>query len=153
MWLRRFATVVLLLHLSVMSASHFGLQGEGVESVSFRPVFSEMRTIKRENGETSKRNLPQNDLPRRSSNERCVLLEASSLVWRWGLGWVQIVGKGRKNVQGSAKERSLGCVNPASWLPLSTEGKFTQPRNHSFADLCIYLSYSFRFESDAAFSI
>ena len=41
-------------------------------------------------------------------------------------------------LQGSAKEWSLGCANPASWLPLAAEGEFTQPRDHSFAQLCTY---------------
>ena len=40
-------------------------------------------------------------------------------------------------VQGWAKERSLGCVNTASWLPLATRLEFTQPRDHSFAQPCI----------------
>ena len=31
---------------------------------------------------------------------------------------------------------SLGCVKPASWLPLAVEGKFTQPRAHLLADPC-----------------
>ena len=32
--------------------------------------------------------------------------------------------------------RSLGCVNPASWLPLATWHKFTQPRAHFIAQNC-----------------
>ena len=35
--------------------------------------------------------------------------------------------------RGWAKEWTLGCVNPTSWLPLADEGEFTQPRAHSFA--------------------
>ena len=31
----------------------------------------------------------------------------------------------------------LGCLNPASWLPLAAGREFTQPRAHSFAQLCI----------------
>ena len=41
-------------------------------------------------------------------------------------------------VQGWAKEWSLGCVNPASWLPVAVGHKFTQPRDHSFAQPCTY---------------
>ena len=33
-------------------------------------------------------------------------------------------------VQGWAKEWTLGCVNPTSWLPLAAGGEFTQPRAH-----------------------
>ena len=40
------------------------------------------------------------------------------------------------NIQGSAEEWSLGCVIPASWLPLATGACFTQPRDHSLADPC-----------------
>ena len=43
---------------------------------------------------------------------------------------------GGVQVQGWAKEWALGCVNPASWLPLAAGGEFTQPRAHSFAHLC-----------------
>ena len=32
------------------------------------------------------------------------------------------------NEQGWAKEWTLGCVNPASWLPLAVGGEFTQLR-------------------------
>ena len=42
-----------------------------------------------------------------------------------------------KYVQGWAKEGSLGCVNPASCLPLAAEREFTQPREHSFAQSCM----------------
>ena len=46
------------------------------------------------------------------------------------------------HVQGSAKEWSLGCVIPASWLPLAAGVGFTQPRDHSLADrftsVCVY---------------
>ena len=31
-------------------------------------------------------------------------------------------------IQGSAIRWALGCVNPASWLPLAAEGEFTHPR-------------------------
>ena len=34
------------------------------------------------------------------------------------------------------EEWSLGCVNPASWLPLAAGARFTQPRDHSFAQPC-----------------
>ena len=34
------------------------------------------------------------------------------------------------------KRWSLGCVNPASWLPLAAVGDFTQPRAHLLADPC-----------------
>ena len=41
-------------------------------------------------------------------------------------------------VQSWAKEWSLGCVNPASGLPLAMGGvKFTQPRDYSLAHPCI----------------
>ena len=40
------------------------------------------------------------------------------------------------NVQGWEKDRALGCVNLASWLPPAAGGEFTQPRAHSFAHLC-----------------
>ena len=40
------------------------------------------------------------------------------------------------NIQGSAKEWSLGCVIPASWLPLAAGARFTQPRDHSLANPC-----------------
>ena len=39
-------------------------------------------------------------------------------------------------VQGSAKEWSLGCAIPASYLPLAAGTCFTQPRDHSLADPC-----------------
>ena len=35
-----------------------------------------------------------------------------------------------------AKERFLGCVIPAFWLPLAAGARFTQPRDHSLADPC-----------------
>ena len=38
---------------------------------------------------------------------------------------------------GLKKEWALGCVNHASRLPRAAEGAFTQPRAHSFAQLCI----------------
>ena len=41
-----------------------------------------------------------------------------------------------KPLQGSAKERSLGCVIPGSWLPLAAGARFTQPRDHSLANHC-----------------
>ena len=44
-------------------------------------------------------------------------------------------------MQGWAKEWSLGCVNPASWLPLAAGGEFTQPRDHSLAQPCILLTW------------
>ena len=34
------------------------------------------------------------------------------------------------------KNWTLGCVNPASTLPLAAGGEFTQPRDHSFAQPC-----------------
>ena len=40
------------------------------------------------------------------------------------------------HVEGWAKEWTLGCVNPASWLSLAAGGEFTQPRDHSFAQPC-----------------
>ena len=49
------------------------------------------------------------------------------------------VWKGRKKeiyVQGSAEERSLGCVIPASRPPLAAGARFTQPRDHSLTDPC-----------------
>ena len=39
-------------------------------------------------------------------------------------------------VQGSPKRLALGCVNPASRLPLAAGGEFTQPRAHLLADPC-----------------
>ena len=42
-------------------------------------------------------------------------------------------------LQGSAKEWSLGCVIPASWLPLAAGARFMQPRVHSLADPCTCL--------------
>ena len=41
-------------------------------------------------------------------------------------------------IQGCAKEWALGCLNPASWLPPTAGGEFTQPRAHSFAHLCVF---------------
>ena len=41
----------------------------------------------------------------------------------------------------SAKEWSLGCVIPASWPPLAAGVRFTQPRDHSLADPCTYISF------------
>ena len=35
------------------------------------------------------------------------------------------------------EEWSLGCVNPASWLPLAAGDEFTQPRARLFGDPCI----------------
>ena len=40
----------------------------------------------------------------------------------------------RRDIQGSAKEGSLGCVIPASWPPLATRARFTQTTDHSLAD-------------------
>ena len=40
------------------------------------------------------------------------------------------------SIQESAKRRALGCVNPASWLPLATGREFTQPRDHPLAQPC-----------------
>ena len=39
-------------------------------------------------------------------------------------------------VQRWAKKCSLGCVNPASWLPLAAGHEFTQPRANLLADPC-----------------
>ena len=39
-------------------------------------------------------------------------------------------------LQGWAKKWFLGCVNPASWLPLAARREFTQHRDHSFAHSC-----------------
>ena len=47
-----------------------------------------------------------------------------------------IPAKANLYVQGWAKGWALGCVNPASWLPLAARGEFTQPRAHLFADPC-----------------
>ena len=44
-------------------------------------------------------------------------------------------------VQGWAKEWSLGCVIPASWLPLAAGGEFTQPTAHLLADPCMPAKY------------
>ncbi len=41
------------------------------------------------------------------------------------------------SVQGPAKRRALGCVNPSSWLRLAACGNFTQRRAHLLADPCI----------------
>ena len=46
--------------------------------------------------------------------------------------------RGEKYVQGSAKRWALGCVIPASWLPLAATGEFTHPRTHLLADPCIH---------------
>ena len=40
------------------------------------------------------------------------------------------------DLQGSANKWTLGCVNPASWLPLALGSEFTKPRDHLLADLC-----------------
>ena len=40
-------------------------------------------------------------------------------------------------LQGWAKEWSLDCANTASWLPLVAGRQFTQPMDHSLAQLCI----------------
>ena len=40
------------------------------------------------------------------------------------------------NIQGSAKEWSLGCVITASWPPLAVGARFTQPRDHSLLKPC-----------------
>ena len=40
------------------------------------------------------------------------------------------------NLQGWAKEWTLGCVNPASKLPLAAGGELTQPGAYSFAQPC-----------------
>ena len=37
------------------------------------------------------------------------------------------------------KERFLCCLNPASCLPVSAGGEFTQPRDHSLAQPCMYV--------------
>ena len=43
-----------------------------------------------------------------------------------------------ENVQGSAREWSLGCVIPTSWPQLAAEARFTQPRDHSLAiGICV----------------
>ena len=42
-------------------------------------------------------------------------------------------------VQGSAKEWSIGCVIPVSWLPLAAAARFTQLRVHSLAYSCMYV--------------
>ena len=38
-----------------------------------------------------------------------------------------------RGIYSGAKECTLGCVNPAYWLPQATRGEFTQPKAHSFA--------------------
>ena len=47
--------------------------------------------------------------------------------------------KADTELQGSAKEWSLGCVIPVSWHPLAAGAHFTQPRNLSLADQCRYI--------------
>ena len=42
-------------------------------------------------------------------------------------------------LQSWANEWSLGCMNPASLLPLATGSEFTQPRAHLLADPCTVL--------------
>ena len=44
-----------------------------------------------------------------------MFIQPTSYVQKWAIRW------------------SLGCVNPASWLPLTTWGEFTQPRAHLLA--------------------
>ena len=41
-------------------------------------------------------------------------------------------------VQGWTKKGTLGCVNPASRLPLAAGGEVTQPRARFFAQPCTY---------------
>ena len=36
----------------------------------------------------------------------------------------------RYYIQGSAKRWALGCMNPASWLPMAMGREFTQPRDY-----------------------
>ena len=48
-----------------------------------------------------------------------------------------IPAKANLYVQGWAKGWALGCVNPASWLPLAARHEFTQPRAHLIAQLYI----------------
>ena len=35
----------------------------------------------------------------------------------------------------------LGCVNPASWLPLAAGGEFTQPSLHLLFHVCTLRAY------------
>ena len=43
------------------------------------------------------------------------------------------------DVQGWAKEWTLGCVIPASWPPLAAGGaSFSQPKAHSLAHPCTF---------------
>ena len=46
-------------------------------------------------------------------------------------------------VQRWAKMWALGCVNPASWLPLALGCKFTQPRTHLIAHFCTVAQVSY----------
>ena len=63
---------------------------------------------------------------------------------RWVNGWfddknqfLTVFQLTTNKIQGSAKEWSLGCVIPASWSPLATVARFTQPRDHYLADPCV----------------
>ena len=54
---------------------------------------------------------------------------------------IRLLARAARAIQGSASaERwTLGCVNPASWLPMAAGGELTQPRAraHLLADPCI----------------
>ena len=51
--------------------------------------------------------------------------------------WTRVLLLYQGSVQSWAKEWSLSCVNPASRLLLAVGGEFTQPRDHSSAQLFI----------------
>ena len=67
-------------------------------------------------------------------NLACIIMVP--IFWSAGLHFHSLkLSRDARNVQGWAKEWALGCVNPASWLPPTAGGEFTQPRAHSFAHL------------------
>ena len=65
-----------------------------------------------------------------SAAKRAIFL---TVLWQ-----INVSNKTLSTIQGSAKEWSLGCVIPASWSPLAAGAHFTQTRDHSLADPCMY---------------
>ena len=52
-------------------------------------------------------------------------------------------------LRGAAKKWAIGCVIPASWPLLAAGARFTQPRDRSLADPCIWCTYlSYHFSCD-----
>ena len=68
------------------------------------------------------------------------VLSSNNTMTRWALGYNSFVSSPNNQYRARLKG-SLGCVNPASWLPLVAGCEFTQSWVHSLDELCILISF------------